>query len=188
MTQTKPHSFSPSSEPFTQGLLQIYTGDGKGKTTAALGMVIRALGHGLRVCVIAFMKGNYDFGEWRILAQLPGVKIARFGLKKLVDPHNVKPSDLKQVKLAMEAAREALRSHDYDLIVLDEINLAVAWNLIQLDDVVQLVSEKQPNVELILTGRYADEKLCEIADLVTVCLNIKHPYDKGILARAGIDY
>jgi len=182
-----PHS-SPSSKPFKKGLVQIFTGDGRGKTSAALGTVLRALGQGMRVCIVVFMKGDYPYSEWKFLSAIPDVKIARFGFRTFTDPTNVKPEEIEQAKQALATAREAMLSSDFDLIVLDEVNVAVGWKLIELDKVVKLIQDKPPNVELILTGRHADAKLVEMADLVTECLKIKHPYDKGIMARRGIDY
>ncbi len=180
-------SFSPS-EPFSKGLVQIFTGDGKGKTSAALGVVLRALGHGLRVFIVYFMKGDYPYGERNVLSKLANVKFASFGSREFVDPANVKPEETEQARQALAVAGEAMFSGNYDLVVLDEVNIAVAWKLIELDEVVRLIGDKPPNVELILTGRQADSKLIELADLVTECVKIKHPYDKGIMARAGIDY
>ncbi|MFC1965666.1 cob(I)yrinic acid a,c-diamide adenosyltransferase [Chloroflexota bacterium] len=177
-----------SPQPLTKGLIQIFTGDGKGKTSAALGVVLRALGHGLRVYIVAFMKGDYPYGEWNVLSKLPDVKIARFGFKSFTDPANVKPEEIEQAKQALASGRGAMLSSKYDLVVLDEINVAVAWKLVELDEVVKLIQDKPPNVELVLTGRYADTRLVKMADLVTECLKIKHPYDTGIKARAGIEY
>ena len=182
-------SFNPSpSEPLGRGLVQIFTGDGKGKTSAAIGAVIRALGHGLRVYIAFFMKGDYPYGERNILSQLPNVTIESFGTRGFVDPTNIKPEDKGQAKKALAAARKAMLSGSYDLVVLDEVNLAVAWNLVELDEVVRLITEKPEGVELILTGRRADSKLVKSADLVTEMLKIKHPYDKGVAAREGIEY
>ncbi len=184
----KPLFSSSSSEPFTKGLVQVFTGEGKGKTTAALGAVIRALGHGLRVYIVYFMKGDYPYGERNILPKLPNVTVASFGSLEFVDPANVKPEEKEQAKQALAAAREVMLNGNYDLIVLDEVNLAVAWKLIELDEVVRLINDKPQNVELILTGRLADTKLVQLADLVTEMLKIKHPYDMGITARKGIEY
>jgi len=169
-------------------LVQIFTGDGKGKTTAAIGAVIRALGHGLRVYVAFFMKGDYPYGERSILSQLPNVTIASFGSRGFIDPANIKPEEKEQAKRALAAAREAMLSGSYDLVVLDEVNLAAAWNLVELDDVLKLIEDKPPGIELILTGRRADSKLVKAADLVTEMLKIKHPYDEGVAAREGIEY
>jgi len=179
---------SSSPEPLGRGLVQVFTGDGKGKTSAALGVVLRALGHGLRVYIAFFMKGDYPYGERRILSKLTNVDIASFGGRGFVDPASVKPEEIEQAKQALAAAREAMLSGRYDLVVLDEVNLAAAWKLVELDEVVRLINDKPQNVELILTGRQADTELIKLADLVTEMLKIKHPYDKGITVRQGIDY
>ena len=171
-----------------RGLVQIFTGEGKGKTTAALGTVLRALGHGQRAFIVFFMKGDYPYGEFRILSELPNVEIANFGFRHFTDRNNIKPEEIAQAKLALSTAREAMLSGKFDLVVLDEVNVAVAWKLVELDEVVRLIKDKPKNVELILTGRYADAKLIKLADLVTEMVKIKHPYDKGIKARKGIDY
>ena len=187
MTEKASVPGSSSSEPISRGLVQVFTGDGKGKTTAALGTVIRALGHGLRVCIVVFMKGDYPYSEWKFLSKLPDVKLARFGFRTFTDPANIKPEEIEQAGQALAAAREAMLSGHYDLVVLDEVNIAVAWKLVALDEVLRLISDKPSNVELILTGRHADTKLVQQADLVTEMLNIKHPYEKGIKARKGIE-
>ena len=171
-----------------RGLVQVFTGDGKGKTSAALGVVARALGRGLRVCIVVLMKGDYPYNEWRFFSKVPGVKIARFGFNTFTDRANIKPEEKEQARLALIAAREAMLGGNYDLVMLDEVNIAVAWGLLELDEVVRLIQDKPEEVELILTGRQADTKLVEMADLVTECVKIKHPYDRGIKARPGIDY
>ena len=177
-----------ASVHLSRGLVQILTGDGKGKTSAALGAVIRTLGQGLRVYIVFFMKGDYPYGESRILSKLSNVDMARFGLKTFCDPTNVRPEEKEQAKQALAAARKAMLSGNYDLVVLDEVNVAVTFKLVELDEVIKLVGDKPKNVELILTGRQADAKLVQLADLVTEMLKIKHPYDEGVLARMGIDY
>jgi len=171
-----------------KGLVQIFTGNGKGKTTAALGTVLRAAGHGLRVFIVFFMKGDYAYGEYSSLAKLPNVEVSSFGFRKLTDPTNIKPEEREQAKLALASARDAILSGDYDLVVVDEINVALSYNLIELEDVIQLIKDKPSNVELILTGRYVDTKLVEMADLVTEMVKVKHPFDRGIKARKGIEY
>ena len=171
-----------------KGLVQIFTGNGKGKTTAALGTVLRAIGHGLRVFIVFFMKGDYAYGEYNTLAKLPNVEVSSFGFRKLTDPTNIKPEEREQAKLALAAALDAVLSGDYDLVVVDEINVALSYNLIELDDVIKLIKDKPSNVELILTGRYVDTKLVEMADLVTEMVKVKHPFDRGIKARKGIEY
>jgi len=177
-----------SSEPCNQGLVYVFTGDGKGKTSAALGIVLRALGHGLRVYIVFFMKGDYPYGERNILSQLPNVTVASFGHREFTDRTKIKPEEIEQAKQALAAAREAMLSGNYELMVLDEVNVAIAWNLVALDEVIRLIKDKPQNVDLILTGRQADTKLIKLADLVTEMIKIKHPYDKGGMARKGIDY
>jgi cob(I)alamin adenosyltransferase len=171
-----------------RGLVQIFTGNGKGKTTAALGTVLRAVGHDFRIFIVFFMKGNYDYGEYSTLSRLPNVDMSSFGFRSFTDPANVKPEEIEQAKLALAAAREAILSGKYDLVVLDEVNVALSFHLIELDEVVQLVKDKPPHLELILTGRNADTRLIEMADLVTEMVKVKHPFDKGIKARKGIEY
>jgi len=187
MTEIASSHNSSSSEP-RKGLVQIFTGDGKGKTSAALGTVIRALGQGLKVCIVVFMKGHYPYSEWAFLSRVPDVRIERFGFETFTDPTNVKLEEKEEAAKALASAREAVLGGEYDLVVLDELNIAVAWKLVELDEVVKLIQDKPQNVELILTGRNADAKLVQMADLVTECLKIKHPFDKGIMARKGIDY
>jgi len=153
-----------------------------------MGAVIRALGHGLRVYIGFFMKGDYSYGERNVLSQLPNVTIESFGTRGFVDPKNIKPQEKEQAKRALAAAREAMLSGNYDLVVLDEVNVAVAFKLVELDEVLKLIDNKPEEVELILTGRRADSKLIKSADLVTEMLKIKHPYDSGVKAREGIEY
>jgi len=171
-----------------RGLVQVYTGNGKGKTTAALGTAVRAAGHGLRVFIVFFMKGNYAYGEFSTLPQLPNVKIAGFGLRCLIGRNKASPEEVEEARRALAAAREAMLSGSYDLLVLDEVNVAVYFKLISAEDVAQLIKDRPPEVELILTGRYADPKIIEMADLVTEMVKLKHPYDSGVKARKGIEY
>ena len=171
-----------------KGLVQVFTGNGKGKTTAALGTVLRAAGHGLRIFVVFFMKGDYSYGEFSTLSCLPNVDVASFGLRRFMKPGEVNPEEAEQARLALAAAREAALGGEYDLVVLDEVNVAVGFNLISVDDVIKLIQDRPPGVELILTGRYADKQLIEMADLVTEMVKVKHPFDKGVKARRGIEY
>jgi cob(I)alamin adenosyltransferase len=173
----------------TQGLIQIFTGNGKGKTTAALGTVLRAAGHGFKISVIFFIKGAYSQGEYKTLATLPNVKVSYFGLRRFIHKQEeVNPEEKVQAKAALAAARADITSGEYDLVMLDEINYACSYGLIEVEDVIQLLKDKPPHVEVILTGRNAAKQLIEIADLVTEMVKIKHPLDKGIKARIGIEY
>jgi len=177
-----------ADKPLTKRLVEIFTGSGKGKTSAALGVVLRALGQGLRVHIVFFMKGDYPYGERNILARLPNVSFQSFGHEGFVDPQNVKAEEREQARQGLEAARDAIASGSFDIVVLDEVNIAVAWKLLDVEDVLRLIDEKPQNVELILTGRHADQRLIERADLVTEMVEIKHPFEKGIKARRGFDY
>lgn len=176
------------TEPRGQGLVQVFTGDGKGKTTAALGTVLRAVGHGLRVFVVVFMKGDFPYGEYRALSLLPGVTVACFGFESFCDPQNVREEEREEARKALAAGREALLSGHYDVVVLDEVNVAAAWRLVEPQEMASLIRERPREVELILTGRYADASFLELADLVTDMKAVKHPYQKGVKARRGIDY
>jgi cob(I)alamin adenosyltransferase len=175
--------------PFREGLVQIFTGDGKGKTSAALGSVVRALGQNLKVCIIVMMKGHYPYSEWTFLSQYSDdVHIERFGMDKFTDKDDPDPEVLAEAKKALDIAREAMLSGKYNVIVIDEIVIAAAWGIVDTDDVIALINDRPKNVELIMTGRGATDKLIEHADMVTECRKIKHPYDKGIYARKGLDY
>lgn len=172
-----------------KGLVQIFTGAGKGKTTAALGTVLRAAGHGLKVFVVFFIKGDYAYGEYAALPKLPNVEMASFGLRQFIYQNDeVNPEEKEQAKAALAKAREVILSERYDIVVMDEVNMAVDFKLLKPEDVIQLIKDKPENVELILTGRNADKRIIEMADLVTEMVKVKHPYDKGVKARKGIEY
>jgi len=189
LTQEGVSARSSLLRPVARGLVLIFTGDGKGKTSAAIGTVVRAAGHGLRVFIVFFMKGrDYVHGEEKILPKLPNVTMASFGQRGWVSKDKVTPEQKEQAGLALASAREAMLSDSYDLVVLDEVNVAAASKLVELDELLKLIKDKPQNVELILTGRHADPKLVQGADLVTEMLMIKHPYAKGIKARKGMDY
>jgi cob(I)alamin adenosyltransferase len=171
-----------------KGLVQVYTGNGKGKTTAAFGLALRAVGRGLKVYVIQFIKGGFDYGELYVVDKLPNLKLKAFGRGKFVTE---KPAGKEDVELAEEAltlAEEVVKSGEYDIVILDEINVALNLKLIKTEKVLELIKNKPKHVELILTGRYAPNEIIEAADLVTEMKEVKHPYNKGIQARKGIEY
>jgi cob(I)alamin adenosyltransferase len=178
----------PATMKSEKGLIQVYTGHGKGKTTAALGQAMRAAGQGLRVYIIQFMKGWPHYGELESVRQHPNVTIKQFGRPDYVSKESPEPVDIRMAEEALEHGREIVGSGDYDLVVLDEINVALEWHLIQLADVLSLLDQKPVRVELILTGRYAHPEVIARADLVTEMREIKHPYHKGIVSRRGIEY
>ena len=171
-----------------RGLIQVYTGNGKGKTTAALGLALRAAGHGLRVLMIQFMKGNIQYGELEASKRLsPYLTIKQMGRETFVSRTNPDPVDVELAQKGLSLAREAIQSQAYDIVILDEINVAVDYGLIPLSEVLNLMDSKPASVELILTGRYAKPEILEKADLVTEMVERKHYYQKGIQSREGIE-
>jgi len=174
--------------PLEKGLIQVYTGLGKGKTTAALGLALRAAGHGLKAHIVQFMKGWSHYGELVSVERLPNVTIKQFGRPQFVDKENPDPEDFRLAREALEHGRRAMLSGDYDIIVLDEINVALDFGLIELSDVLSLLEEKPKDVELVLTGRNAPLEVVKRADLVTEMLDIKHPYYEGVEGRRGIEF
>ena len=167
-----------------QGYLQVYTGDGKGKTTAALGLVVRALGAGLRVCVIQFIK-SMEYHELRTLRGL-GVPIHQYGRGCFIRGEP-KAEDKEIAARGLAFARELMARGGLDLLVLDEINVAVRLGLLSVEDVLAVVRARPRDLELVCTGRGAPRELIELADLVTEMVNHKHYYDAGIAARDGIE-
>ncbi len=170
------------------GLVQIYTGDGKGKTTAALGLALRAAGHGLRTFIGQFMKGQ-QYGELegaRLLA--PYLTIEQYGLPTFVHVHCATPEDIRMAHEGLARARAAMLSGEYAIVVLDEVCVALHFELLTLAEVLAVVDEKPAGVELILTGRRAPAELIARADLVTEMRQVKHPYEQGIEARKGIEF
>jgi cob(I)alamin adenosyltransferase len=171
-----------------RGLIQVYTGEGKGKTTAALGLALRAAGHGLRVEIIQFLKGWPGYGELKSIDNLPTVTIHPFGRSGWVHPDQPEPEDYQRSAQALAHAREVLACKAADLVVLDEINVALEYGLLDLDEVLALLDARPDGVELVLTGRSAHPEILRRADLVTEMRKIKHPYDRGINARKGIEF
>jgi len=172
-----------------QGLVQVYTGEGKGKTTAALGLVLRAAGWGLRSLVIQFMK-QQQTGERQALARFLAlcVTLEQFGRAGFLRRGQALPEDVALARQGLERARAALKSSDYDIVVLDEVNTAVDFGLLAEQEVLELIELKPASVELVLTGRGAPAGLLARADLVTRMVEEKHPYRVGVGARRGIDY
>ncbi len=173
------------------GLTIVYTGKGKGKTTAALGIALRATGYKKKICMIQFIKGSWHYGEMesskRLEPEFEMVAIGK-GFVGIIDDKSPKEDHQKIAKEAIRISNEKIQSGKYDIVILDEINYAVNLNLISLDDVLDLIKSKPENVDLVLTGNYAKEEVIEVADLVTEMKEIKHPFQKGIKAKEGIDF
>ena len=170
-----------------RGLIQVYTGNGIGKTTAALGLALRAVGHGMKVLMIQFMKGDPS-GELESSKKLsPYLTLKQTGRKTFVSKSNADPKDLQLAQEGFSMARKALQNREYDIVILDEINLAIDYGLIPVKNLLQLMESKPDTVEFILTGRNVKREIVEKADLVTDMVDRKHYYDKGVPAREGIE-
>lgn len=171
-----------------QGLVQVYSGPGKGKTTASLGLALRACGHGWNVLMICFMKGDPSYGEALISDKIPNFKLVQSGLPSFVKKGDPSPEDLRLARQGFEQAKKALKDDRLDLLILDEINVAVDYGLLPLEEVLDFIQNKPDRLELVLTGRYAHPEIVKTADLVSEILEIKHPYQQGRQSREGIDF
>ncbi|MFX1561772.1 MAG: cob(I)yrinic acid a,c-diamide adenosyltransferase [Promethearchaeota archaeon] len=178
---------SSQTKPKHHGMVQVYTGNGKGKTTAALGLGLRACGHGFKVHMIMMMKGRINYGELEAIKRLPNFTIRMFGRPEFVDRNNLDPKDIELAKAALKHAQEIMERGDVDFLILDEVNCAIDWGLVSEEEVIDLIQHRPPHMELILTGRYARPSIIELADLVSEIKEIKHPYQKGITARRGCE-
>lgn len=178
-----------SMERLKQGLVQIYTGNNKGKTTAALGLTLRAVGHGFRVFILQFMKGRQDYGELQGLKRLePECQIEQYGSPGWVFKGQANEQDCIEALEGLEKAREIISSGQWDIVILDEIINAIWFELLPEDKVIELLELKPQHVEIVMTGRNASPRLIERAHLVTEMVAIKHPYELGIQARKGIEF
>ena len=170
-----------------KGYIHVYTGPGKGKTTAALGLGLRAAGAGFKVHMIQFMKGR-RYSELDAIENIPNFTVAQHGRDEFVNKDNPEQIDVDLAQDGFKAAKNAVKNSKYDMVILDEINVAIDFNLIDLNDVIKLVNDKPEKLELVLTGRYAHPDITKIADVVTEMLEIKHPYQQGVMARKGVDF
>ncbi len=174
-----------------KGLVIVYTGRGKGKTTAALGIVLRAVGHGYKVGMIQFIKGEWYYGELtsskRLEPEFELIAAGRGFVGIIDDDHPIEDHE-KAAKDAIEVAKQKIASGDYDIMILDEINYAVKLNLISQEDILDVIAAKPEKTSLVLTGNYVPEAVMDAADLVTEMREIKHPYQRGIKAKKGVDF
>jgi cob(I)alamin adenosyltransferase len=176
-----------SVDEMIKGLIQVYTGDGKGKTTAALGLALRAAGRNMKVLIVQFMK-KWDYGELHSVELIPNITLETFGTKDFVYKGKAKKIDYKEAEKAFSFGVKGMKSGDYDIVIFDELNMALYYELLDLKEVVEKLKGKADNVEVVITGRRAPQEIIKIADLVTEMKEIKHPYQKGVEARKGIEY
>jgi len=178
----------------TQALIHVYTGDGKGKTTAALGLALRAAGHGLHTYVGQFMKGQ-EYGELQAAKMLgtddrgrPLLTIAQFGKPTLIHREDASQEDIQLARVGLASALQAMLSGAYEIVVLDEVNVALYFELLTVQEVLAFLDQKPPQVELVLTGRRVPQEIVDRGDYVTVMEEVRHPYQKGIKARKGVEF
>jgi cob(I)alamin adenosyltransferase len=175
------------------GYIQIYTGDGKGKTTASLGLTMRALGRGWKVLIVMFAKGGNLYGELFSFQELSPklanqLKILQAGLDRIVYKNNITEEDKKAVSFGWESAKQAALSGEFDLIILDEANIAIELELISLESMKAFLKNKPPSLEIVITGRHAHSEIIDLAHLVSEINPVKHYWDIGVTARKGIEY
>mgnify|MGYP003556918464 FL=1 len=173
------------------GIVIVYTGNGKGKTTASLGVALRAIGHGLRVCMVQFIKGEWHYGELNSIKKLePDFEliVAGKGFIGIIDDDHAFEEHVRAAKTALDIVEQKISLDTFDIIILDEINYALHLRVLQLADVMKILQNRPKHLSLILTGNHACEEIITLADLVTEMKEIKHPYIKGIKAKRGIDF
>ena len=169
------------------GLVQVYTGNGKGKTTASLGLAFRAVGTGLNVIMVQFLKPDKEYGEQISAKNFDGFEIVSMGLDHMTSKIT-REEDVRIAKETLEYLSDLLRSGKYDIVIADEINVALSWELLTAKEVIKVLEGREPNTGVVLTGRGAPQEIMDYADLVTEMVPIKHPFDKGIGARRGVEY
>ena len=173
------------------GLVIVYTGNGKGKTTAALGLAIRAVGYEHKVCMLQFIKGSWHYGEMDSSKKLePNFELIAIGkgFVGILDDNSPREEHEKYAAEALRICREKINSGNYNVVILDEVNYAINLGLINVQEIIKLIKEKPSNLDLVLTGRDVKEEIVELADLVTEMKEIKHPFKSGIKAKKGIDF
>ena len=173
------------------GLVIVYTGNGKGKTTAALGLAMRAVGYEHKVCMLQFIKGSWHYGEMDSSKKLePNFELIAVGkgFVGILDDNSPREEHEKYAAEALRICREKINSGNYNVVILDEVNYAINLGLIDVQEIIKLIKEKPSNLDLVLTGRDVKEEIVELADLVTEMKEIKHPFKSGIKAKKGIDF
>lgn len=170
------------------GIIQVYTGEGKGKTTAALGLAVRAAGRDMKVLIVQFLKGR-NSGERSILKGIPEIEIQNYGSSDFLKRYEIKEKDRLEVEKGLKRVKRALKNEDWDIIILDEINVVLNLDLLPVDEFVQFLKiHGNKYTEIVLTGRNVPDKILELASLITEMRCVKHPYDEGVGPRKGIEY
>ena len=174
-----------------KGLVLVYTGGGKGKTSAALGLVLRAVGYNHKVCMVQFVKGSWHYGELdsakRLAPEFEMITAGK-GFVGILDDKSPREEHVKAANDTLMISREKIASGKFDVVILDEINYAIQLELLKLDDVIDLIKSKPAELDLVLTGNHAAKEVIELADLVTEMKEIKHPFKSGLKAKKGIDF
>jgi cob(I)alamin adenosyltransferase len=177
-----------STKTIEKGLVIVHTGKGKGKSTAAFGLVLRALGNSMKVAIVQFVKGKWETGERAALSKFDGqVTISTMGEGFTWETQD-RQRDIAAAKAAFERAKEFIRDNEHDMVLLDELNIVLRYDYLSVSDVVDLINSKPKNKHIIITGRNAKEEVIEAADLVTDMTMIKHPFRSGVKAQAGIEF
>ena len=174
-----------------KGFVIVYTGGGKGKTTAALGLALRAVGYNHKVCMIQFIKGSWHYGELDSVKRLePELELTAVGkgFVGIIDDKSPREDHEKIAEEAIKICKEKINSDKFDVVILDEINYAVDLGLIRIEQVIELIKMKPDDLDLVLTGNHAKQEIIDLADLVTEMKEIKHPFKSGIKAKKGIDF
>lgn len=169
-----------------KGYIHVYTGDGKGKTTAAVGLAVRAVGAGKKIYIAQFVKGMIYSEIKALLQYLPSIEAKQYGLDCFIN-REPKQEDILAAQKGLKEVAEIIKLGDYDVVVLDEVTIGIYYKLFSVDEVVNVLKLKPEQTEIVITGRYAPNELIELADLVTEMKEIKHYYQKGVLSREGID-
>jgi cob(I)alamin adenosyltransferase len=177
-----------ATKTIEKGLLIVHTGKGKGKSTAAFGLVMRALGHGMHVGIVQFVKGKWETGERSVLERFPDLVTIRAMGEGFTWETQDRERDIAAAKKAWEASKEMISNGNYDLVLLDELNIVLRYESLPLDDVVAFLSNKPEMLHVVVTGRNAKDELIEAADLVTEMTQIKHPFRAGVKAQKGIEF
>ena len=175
----------------SEGLVIVYTGNGKGKTTAALGLSLRDIGYGHKVCMLQFIKGSWHYGEMDSSKKLePNFELIAVGkgFVGILDDNSPREEHEKYAAEALKICRKKIFSEEYDVVILDEVNYAINLGLIDVKEIIKIIKEKPEKVDLVLTGNHAKKEIIELADLVTEMKEIKHPFKSGIKAKKGIDF